>query len=84
MLFRSTNSFYLSLNPNAIDILKENKNKIHKIIYTNPGIFQLDYEEMKINFQDFEEDLIKEILKPTRVIRNLILFNYDIDDMYLF
>ncbi len=37
---------------------------------------------LKKNFEVLEEEIIKEVMKPSRVIRNLELFNYDIDDMF--
>ena len=37
---------------------------------------------MRINFQDLEEEIIKEVMKPSRIFRNLELYNYDIDDMF--
>jgi len=43
---------YLSLNKNAIELLKDNRDKInwYNISY-NPSIFELDYEKMRINNQ---------------------------------
>ena len=62
---------YLSLNPNAIYLLKANKDKIiWCYLSRNPSIFQLDYEEMKKNNQDMYEELIKEVMKPSRVFKN--------------
>ena len=39
----------------------------------NPAIFELDYNQMKNNekFKEFEEELIKEVMKPSRVIKYL-------------
>jgi len=37
---------------------------------------------MRKNFEVMEEEIIKEVLKPRRVIRNLELYGYDIEDMY--
>jgi hypothetical protein len=61
----------LSANPNAIELLKENLNDIHWIALSkNPSIFQLDYETMKIANQGIYEELIKEVMKPSRVFKN--------------
>ena len=37
---------------------------------SNPSIFQLDYEEMKRNNEAMYEDLIKEVMKPSRIFKN--------------
>ena len=37
---------------------------------------------MRINFQDLEEEIIKEVMKPRRIFRNLELYDYDVDDMF--
>ena len=61
----------LSKNKNAIELLKENPDKIDwYYLSSNPAIFELDYEKMKKNNQDMYEDLIKEIMKPSRVFKN--------------
>jgi len=59
-------------NPDILEILKENYCDINwTSISINPNIFQLDYEKMIFNekYQEFEEELIKEILKPSRVFK---------------
>ena len=59
------------------------QNKINwKRFSENPAIFELDYKQMRINFQDLEEEIIKEVMHPRRIFRNLELYNYDIDDMF--
>ena len=73
----------LSSNPNAIELLEENQDKINWYWFSlNPSIFTLDYTQMRINFQDLEEEIIKEVMKPRRIFRNLELYGYDIDDMF--
>jgi hypothetical protein len=44
--------------------------------------FELDYEKMKQNFLTMEEEIIKVVLHPRRVMRYLIEFNFDIDDLF--
>ena len=62
--------YCLSLNPNAMEILETNPDKI---VWTNlsfnNGIFELDYKKMKSNNQEMEEELIKEVMKPSRVFK---------------
>ena len=54
-----------------MELLKKNKNKIYfQYIYTNPAIFELDYEAMRKNNQDMYEEIIKEVMKPSRVFKN--------------
>ena len=66
-----------------IELLKDNHYKINwKLFSENPSIFTLDYNQMRINFQDLEEEIIKEVMKPRRIFRNLELYGYDIDDMF--
>ena len=76
---------YLSQNTNlkAIELLKANPDKINWNWFSeNHSIFELDYKQMRINFQDLEEEIIKEVMKPKRIFRNLELYGYDIDDMF--
>ena len=74
---------WLSLNEGAIELLKANPDKIvYKWFPENPSIFELDYKQMRINFQDLEEEIIKEVMKPRRIFRNLELYGYDVDDMF--
>jgi len=73
----------LSANPYTIELLKNNQDKINwNNLSTNPSIFTLDYEQMRINNQQLEEDLLKAVLHPRRVIRNIELYGYDVDDMF--
>jgi hypothetical protein len=65
------NWYQLSLNPSAIDLLQENTDKIDWISFSvNPAIFELDYEAMKIANEGMYEELIKEVMKPSRVFKN--------------
>ena len=74
---------YLSSNPNAMNLLRDNPQMIVWYKFSlNPSIFQLDYEQMALNFLDLQEEILKEVLKPSRVFRNLELYGYDIDDMF--
>ena len=61
----------LSNNKNAIKILEENPDKINwKRFSENSSIFELNYEKMRENNQEMYEDLIKEVMKPSRVFKN--------------
>ena len=54
---------------------EKNKHKIDWMnLSRNPGIFELDYEAMKKINQEMYEDLIKEVMKPSRVFKER---NYD-------
>ena len=61
-------------NPEILKIIEIAKDTISptqwELLSASPHIFQLDYEIMKINNQDLEEELIKEVMKPSRVFKN--------------
>ncbi len=61
----------LSSNENGINILKENQEKINWFnLSFNSSIFELDYEKMRENNLIIYEELIKEVMKPSRVFKN--------------
>jgi len=63
--------WHLSKNPKAIELLEKNQDKINwNLLSKNPAIFELDYEAMKRNNKEMEEELIKEVMKPSRVFKN--------------
>ena len=65
----------LSYNMNGIELLKENIEKINwDNLSNNSSVIELDYEQMIINNQEMYEELIKEVMKPSRVFKNP---NYD-------
>ena len=68
----------LSLNTNAILLLKNNPDRINwKEISINPSIFELDYEKMKENFQALEEEIIMEVMHPRRIIKKIEIYGDD-------
>jgi hypothetical protein len=76
----------LATNPNAIDLIRDNIENIPLIsylyLYKNPSIFKLDYEKMRKNNEMLEEELLKVVLHPKRIIKNIELYGFDIDDMF--
>jgi hypothetical protein len=65
------NWYILSANPNAIELLEANQDKINWFrLFKNRAIFELDYEAMKIANQLIYEELLKEVMKPSRVFKN--------------
>jgi len=46
-------------------------------LYYIPFIYDYDYEAMKRNNQDMEEELIKEVMKPSRVFK---WYNCDVNN----
>ena len=78
----------LSSNPNAIELLKENPNKIDwKYLSQNPSIFTYDYEKIKENKRELNEEIIIKALHPKRMLRLMevygeeeIYINYFDDD----
>jgi hypothetical protein len=65
----------LSLNPNAIHLLKQNKDKIDwDELSKNPNIFELDYIRMSENkIKIILEELMKNAWHPKRIIRYIEL-----------
>lgn len=62
-------SFY-KFNPNTIKLLEDNIDNIYWYeLSRNPSIFELDYETMKRNNEGIYEELIKEVMKPSRVFK---------------
>jgi len=63
-------------NHNVINLLKNfyinelNTVRYYSKIHSNPIIFEIDYKAMKINNQNMYEELIKEVMKPSRVFKN--------------
>ena len=60
----------LSANPSAIDLLKKNQDKIDWYNFSlNSAIFELDYEKMIENNKNMYEELLAEVIKPSRVFK---------------
>jgi len=57
----------------------ETKNYLlgYPFLFKNRSIFELDYETMKNNNEQFEEELIKEVMKPSRIFK--MIENYGDD-----
>lgn len=61
--YKTIDWYQLSLNPNAIQLLSKNPDKIDwYYLSLNPSIFQLDYQVMRRNNEEIEEKLIKEVM----------------------
>jgi len=52
----------LTANKFALELLERNSS-------ANPAIFTYDYDAMRKNNEDFEEELIKEVMKPSRLMK---------------
>jgi hypothetical protein len=75
----------LSGNPNAIELLKENQDceaLDWSYLSENPSIFQLDYEQMRKNFEPLAEEIIAKALHPRRMIRYMEEYNFDFEDWF--
>ena len=69
----------LSTNSNAMEILKENQDKISfKNLTYNPGIFKIDYRFMQKKTSPIKEEIIKKALHPKRFIYYLNNYSYNI------
>jgi hypothetical protein len=71
----------LSLNSNAIELLKENPKKIDWFYLSlNPAIFTYDYEKIRKNFEELGEEIIAKALHPKRIFR--LIEEYGEDEVY--
>jgi hypothetical protein len=71
-------SYILSTNPNAIKILQANPNKIEwDSLSLNPSIFRYDYELIKNNNKELNEEIIIKALHPKRMLRLMELYGED-------
>lgn len=68
--------YTLIFNPNykAIELIRQESEKNKYLIgcpflFKNRSIFELDYEAIKKNNEPFEEELIKEVMKPSRIFK---------------
>ena len=70
-------------NPKAVDLLKNNMDKMDPFNWTilsmNPGIFELDYEALKKRMAPLKEELIRSSMRPDRIARLLELTDGQID-----
>lgn len=75
---------YNPFNKRLISTIRQLRGMYYEEVeeYTFKSVFKYDYEKMRKNFEDFEEDLLKAVLHPRRVMRNLELYGYDLDDMF--
>jgi len=77
-LFRNKNS-------KVIDLIKNlyiNDIKTYNLdLLSNPLIFELDYKTMKKNNEAMEEELIKEIMKPSRVFKMIVDYGEEYMDL---
>ncbi len=71
----------LALNPNAIELLKDNQDKINwYMISKNPSIFTYDYKLIKENFKELGEEIIYKSLNPKRILK--LMEEYGEDEIY--
>jgi hypothetical protein len=74
---------YLSNNPNAIELLTANQDKIDwNLLSHNPNIYTLDYEQIALNFQSFREEIIERALDPDRIHRLSVIYNFKFKDWF--
>ena len=74
-------------NPKALDLIKKFKDNkcednnyldFNLMLYMNPSIFQLDKVAMKKQIEPLAKELIEKVLHPSRVIRILNEYKYNI------
>ena len=70
-------------NPYIIDLLKENQHLIFwDVLSDNPNIFQLDYEQIKKNFEPLAKEIIEVACHPNRIGRLMKQYNFDFEDWF--
>jgi hypothetical protein len=76
---------YISENQNAIDFIQENKEHISwEWLYTNPAIFEIDYDKIKQMKQHLTEEIMMKCFHPKRLVYFLKTYQYCIgNDEYV-
>ena len=65
----------LSANPNAMELLEKNTNKInYQYLSSNPSIFTYDYDLIKKTFKDLNEEVVIKALHPKRILTLMELY----------
>jgi len=78
LVIHSSLSVNSSENINAIELFKENQDKINwNCLSFNPLIFTYDYEKIKKNFEELGEEIIAKALHPKRIFRLIELYGED-------
>jgi hypothetical protein len=71
----------LSSNPEAIELLEANQDKIdYDQLSENPAIFTYDYNLIKENFKELGEEIIIKSLHPKRLLR--LMEEYGEEEVY--
>mgnify|MGYP003352055312 CR=1 FL=1 len=71
----------LSYNSNAVKLLKDNQDKIEWIYFSlNTAIFTYNYEKIKNNNKELNEEIIIKALHPKRMLR--LMEKYGEDEIY--
>ena len=71
----------MSRNSGAMELLKENQDKIYWGEFsTNSSIFIYDYEKIKENFSELGEEIIAKALHPKKIFR--LIEEYGEDEIY--
>jgi hypothetical protein len=78
--------YWLSTNPNAVHLLKNNLDKIDlDMLSQNPNIMEiicdLDYDAMKQSMQPLAEELAAYVFHPVRMNRIAEQYNISLDEL---
>lgn len=77
----------LNENEESMLIIKEHIDRIYNhiyikdylcyLLYKNPLIFVYDYINMRIKNDEFDENIIKEVMKPSRIFKMMEIYGED-------
>jgi len=61
--------------------LEQNQHELNwDYILNNPSIFEIDYQVLQQRIAPFKEDLIAKCFHPSRLVRYLETYNYNIGE----
>ncbi len=73
----------LSVNPDALNILEKNQDKINYFTFyaLNEGIFEYDYDFIYQRTNVYKKELLEKVLNPTRLMNICNAFNVNFNDL---
>ena len=80
--FNKISWYFLAQNSGAINLIEKNLHKVSwATLSRNPAIFTYDYNKMKEDKKEINEEIIKMAMHPKR-IEYYLNMGYNIEDLY--